>query len=295
MSHWDESEYVDAEGSLEARNFPLPSTLFDYAFGRGTRAGIAILSNDAGGFEGLDRPLELDGVRWTLEVCLVAEVIRAGDDRQLRALKRLTTQVDVPGVVGSITAAHQRLFYTWKHDEDLGRIHDLVLAGESEKLAEAVVEGGADADDGLLSPLHLAAGISDAKMAQALIAAGARVDCFDGFGRTPLHHASERGADEVVRALVERGADAAIQCQSGKTPLMLAAGHGSRTCVFLLLPLCDSSAKDSGGKSAADNAREDWPQLASELDAFARAQVEKADLRRSLASIASASPPFQPL
>ena len=51
----------------------------------------------------------------------------------------------------------------------------------------------------------------------ALIAAGAKVEGRDLFGRTPLHYAAANGRAELIIALLDSGASAGTRTESGDT------------------------------------------------------------------------------
>jgi ankyrin repeat protein len=60
--------------------------------------------------------------------------------------------------------------------------------------------------------------------AEALLAAGARIDARDSRGRTALHHAAAIGYTDVVKLLAERGAALTAADSEGFTPLDAANG-----------------------------------------------------------------------
>ena len=110
---------------------------------------------------------------------------------------------------------------------DLETVRSLLARGEDANAAHG---------DGM-SALHWAAERGDAKMAEALIHAGATVDAVTRIGHyTPLHVASTAAQADVVGLLVASGADAtAATSTGGVTALHLAAASGSVTAITALL------------------------------------------------------------
>ena len=115
---------------------------------------------------------------------------------------------------------------------DLEAVRSLLGRGEDANAAHG---------DGM-SALHWAAERGDAKMAEALIHAGATVEAVTRIGHhTPLHVASTAGRAAVVELLLASGANAmAATSTSGVTPLHMAAASGSVTAITALL---DNGAK----------------------------------------------------
>ena len=75
--------------------------------------------------------------------------------------------------------------------------------------------------------LHLAAGLGDEAVCEALLTAGALADVEDEFGDTPLHSAARKGAMGVCQRLVKAGADVtrANFCQRTACADALLKGH----------------------------------------------------------------------
>lgn len=96
------------------------------------------------------------------------------------------------------------------------------------RVAEALVARGArlDARDHTgATPLHRA---SDAQTVATLVRLGASVDARDQGGATPLHRlAATPGALDAVTALVAAGASVRLEDRGGRTPLDLARQGGS--------------------------------------------------------------------
>jgi len=79
------------------------------------------------------------------------------------------------------------------------------------------------------TPLHVAA---NAEVAQALLAAGAKVDAKDrNQMKTPLHWTALGGHAEVVQALLAAGAEVEAKDKEGRTPLQLAERWGTSEVV----------------------------------------------------------------
>ena len=110
---------------------------------------------------------------------------------------------------------------------DLQAVRSLLAQGEDANAAHG---------DGM-SALHWAAERGDAKMAEALIHAGATVDAVTRIGHyTPLHVASTAGRAAVVELLLASGANAtAATSTGGVTALHLAAASGSVAAIAALL------------------------------------------------------------
>ncbi|PRP85285.1 WD-40 repeat-containing protein [Planoprotostelium fungivorum] len=64
---------------------------------------------------------------------------------------------------------------------------------------------------------------------------GLPIDCYDEYGRTPLHVAASKGCLEVVRLLLSRGADTTAEDHAGNTPLHIATISGRSLVVQELL------------------------------------------------------------
>lgn len=73
------------------------------------------------------------------------------------------------------------------------------------------------------------------EIVKALLAAGAKPDHPDVYGRTALYAAAEVGATECVRALIVAKADLNKAAKTGSTPLSIAAVNGHKDIVLALL------------------------------------------------------------
>lgn len=98
------------------------------------------------------------------------------------------------------------------------------------------------------TPLHLASHCGHTAAVQALLAGGADVGAVDIDRATPLHHAATQGRKEAVAALLASGADPNAQRHMGCTPLHCAAAAGCAAVVETLLAGGAAvSATDEGG------------------------------------------------
>jgi ankyrin repeat protein len=83
------------------------------------------------------------------------------------------------------------------------------------ELARMLVERGADINEqrslSRKSPLHVAAMRRSMDVAELLLIAGARVNCVDEHGLTPLHYAAKFGSAHFISLLLEYGAEASVQ------------------------------------------------------------------------------------
>lgn len=259
------------------------SLLHAYAFGGDGRAGRAILGNESC-VRAMPVPLSIQAIYEVLECSLNEALNNAHGRAEMKAIGALWHELDDPAILRSIVSAHRSRFYAWKHGESLGPIHVLVIEGDIEAIGQQAAGGASfNSAQGTCSPLHLAAQDANATMVAALLAGGSTIDALDSAGRTPLHYSAEVGGEAALAALLERGAQANIQDNDGMTALMLAAMHGRQTCVSLLLPVSDHSLSNRRGGGAVELSRNEWPELAAEIEAFALAERE----RLSIASVAS--------
>lgn len=101
--------------------------------------------------------------------------------------------------------------------------------------------------------LMLAALNGDVKLAQILIEKGAEVN---KKGWTPLHYAATNGHDDVVSLLLDKSAYIDAGSPNGTTPLMMAARGGYGKTVTLLLDQgADPALKNQLGLTALDFAK----------------------------------------
>ena len=102
-----------------------------------------------------------------------------------------------------------------------------------------------------MTALHWAVYLADLQTTEAIVRAGAIVDCENRYGVTPLSVACENGNSKIVELLLEHGANANATLFGGETVLMTAARTGRIGAVRALL-----------AKGAKVNARERKEQTA---------------------------------
>jgi hypothetical protein len=101
---------MGAHVDSEIKPVRLSESLYDYAMGdRNGGAGIAIISNDAGGFSHLVAPLTPAQIRDTILAYLDGEAFATSSD-----VARLRTQCDDEADIEEIAEDHRRLFAEWK-------------------------------------------------------------------------------------------------------------------------------------------------------------------------------------
>ena len=136
------------------------------------------------------------------------------------------------------------------------------LAGEHFQTADLLRHNGADLDvrgqDGR-NPLHGAAFSGKLEVVRILIEYNpAYIDARDEQGETPLHWATtgDNFKDgSVLRLLLEHGADINAQGQTGRTPLHVASQFGAQEVVRVLLKHgADVELKMNGGSTALQEA-----------------------------------------
>ena len=105
--------------------------------------------------------------------------------------------------------------------------------------------------------LHLAAYNGHTQTVLFLLKEGAKIDCRDLEGKTPLIHACTGPYAKTVEALIKAGADVnAKGSTEGFTPLMMAAGLNQPKSVEILLANgADKEAIDQDNDKAIDHAR----------------------------------------
>lgn len=218
------------------------------------------------------------------------DAVIAGDAARVKAVLAGGANVDEPDLNGP--ALH------------------LAVALGSEDVAKGLIDAGANLESigepADSHPLHVAARADQAKIAALLLDRGAKVDAFDGEGRTPLmvavvyarigvakallshgadvmardsiygdtvlHYAvgnDEEIVKEIVSLLLSSGADVnAKSTTGGQTPLFYAAIHGKLDMVKLLAASgADLSVVDKKGDTALERANDAAKELLRSLGA----------------------------
>lgn len=190
---------------------------------------------------------------------------RAGEEDSARALLTMSD-------VGAIDVNGQCALMLACSEARVGAA--LILLAAAPERAVAVDSNGMDAL--MLGSQH------DARLASALLEAGAdprRRDC-DGW--SALMHASRAGRADSVAALLAAGAKPLARSKTGMTPLMAAAAAGCMGSIELLAPHGGIASVDAKGHGAAEWARrESRPAAASWLGAALMSKAESKVLRRA--------------
>ena len=101
------------------------------------------------------------------------------------------------------------------------------------RIAQALIDGGADVDAGYqgFSPLAFAAANAGRAIAEALLNAGADVNQIDSQGTAPLHFAVSAADPSMVELLLSFGASPDQPDRQGTTPLELANQLGDEETI----------------------------------------------------------------
>lgn len=118
-------------------------------------------------------------------------------------------------------------------------IHDAVSMRDVGRTASILEQSPSSvanaADEGGVTPMHIAAALNQTSIIGMLSARSARVDACTTGGFTPLHWAAGRDAFAAARLLLQLGADVNATNSAGVTPLHWAAGKNATNTLVLLL------------------------------------------------------------
>lgn len=120
---------------------------------------------------------------------------------------------------------------------DVGYLKDLLVNGDPALVGATVGRGS--------TPLHVAASLNLAEVAELLLDHGATVDSRTEGGFSPLHWAAGRDAAEVARLLIAHGADIEAESAAGIRPLHWAATRNATRVIELLLAAGASPTAES--------------------------------------------------
>jgi ankyrin repeat protein len=112
-----------------------------------------------------------------------------------------------------------------------------VKSGNFEEV-KAVVRGDLDSQGGNplnLTPLMYAAKLEKNDLAQALIAAGAKVNVTDRVGDSALMHAVMKGNKDIAQMLIAAGADVTAKNKDGLSVFRAAIDNGDKEIVQMLI------------------------------------------------------------
>ncbi|KAJ3179825.1 hypothetical protein HDU87_002393 [Geranomyces variabilis] len=115
-------------------------------------------------------------------------------------------------------------------DEDGRTALHWAASGKHLEITRGLLAAGGDAttaDDGGMTPLHIAASTGSHEIVLLLLeAAPAVIDNKTESGQTALHYAASKNHAEVVDALLNAGADPSARDRYGQTPMHRAATRG---------------------------------------------------------------------
>jgi ankyrin repeat protein len=152
---------------------------------------------------------------------------------------------------------------------DAQTIFDAARGGNADRVLELLATDPALAhatDDDGRTPLHHAAERGHIEVASILLDAGADIDAREEDDETPLHYAAWRSQLAVGRLLVARGTDVEARNHWGRTPLLIVGREtGNADMARLLIDAgAKVNARDRGNSSALDLAA--WRGFAELVD-----------------------------
>jgi ankyrin repeat protein len=182
------------------------------------------------------------------------------EERNLAGLPRIIEALDFGDIelvrhligLGASLQFKDKSGYNVLHYAALGRslqcLQALLAQEGCPKLSETTPGG--------LTPLHLAASLSEPELVQAMLAAGADVHAKTASGHTALHGAAEFGCLDSARMLLKAGAQPNVAAENDVRPIALAAMVGDDEMFRLLLDhgasLDWTSSYSRGGMSVLD-------------------------------------------
>lgn len=128
-------------------------------------------------------------------------------------------------VMASLLARPEQVHAT---DASSGRqpLHEALGRGDADVVA-LLLDSGASANMRTFlagdSPMHIAATVGKKRLAEMLLAHGARVDCANKYGQTPLHCCTD---SPLANLLIREGADFTARDKAGRTPSAIAHARG---------------------------------------------------------------------
>ncbi|XP_077977717.1 transient receptor potential cation channel subfamily A member 1 homolog [Glandiceps talaboti] len=135
-------------------------------------------------------------------------------------------------------------------------------------------------NDGMNTPLHLAALGGHAKTVELLLEEKADIIARNATMWTPLHCAASRGHTETVKLLLDKGASVDTTDKAKTTPLHQAAKNGQREIVQILLEnKSDITRRDIAGNNCLDHA------IDNNHEEVAMAIIEDANWKKAMHNV----------
>jgi ankyrin repeat protein len=151
--------------------------------------------------------------------------LRAQDKAKTATIYEVTEKGDLSRLK-NLLSANTNLINAHRERDGATPLHLAVLNGHLE-VARYLINMGADVNAKTAkdkTPLHLAASktgpqFPGKQLAEALIAAGAKIDLPSNDGSTALHYAAQNNAVDVADLLIQKGADVNAAAKYGIRPL----------------------------------------------------------------------------
>jgi len=215
-----------------------PVVLVDVAVAGGAQLDMARFGDD---IDVMQQAIAQDDVV-TFQALLAAEKAtmspkeqRAFDLRDRPDLLRAAAQSGSEAVVTAIVAEASSVRAC-----DGAVAFEVALQNRHQGVVDALIDGGVSVDAACGAcrsepALYLAAWGGNLPAAQALLKAGADLECVGDDQATPLMRAAANNHTDVVAVLIESGAQIDAHTPAGETALTLASNSGSLAAVELLL------------------------------------------------------------